>query len=374
MATSAIGPGFLTQTTVFTEQLLASFGFVILLSILLDIGVQLNIWRIITAANKPAQEIANAVIPGMGSFLAALIIFGGLAFNIGNIAGAGLGLEVLTGMDNRIGAGLSALIAIALLIGKNSNKAMDHFVKALGILMIALTVYVVFQSDPPVGEAVYRSFLPARTDWTAVITIVGGTVGGYICFAGAHRLLDAGVTGQASMKEVSGGAIRGILTASAMRILLFLAALGVVAKGIRLDAANPAADVFRQAAGNLGYRVFGLVMWSAAITSVIGSAYTSISFIRSERPFFRKYQPVLTGLFILVSTGIYLWVGKPVSLLIWAGTINGFILPVSLVILLAATFKPSIMNHYQHPKWLTISGLIIALLMAAMAIRVLFNQ
>ncbi|HEX9108611.1 MAG TPA: hypothetical protein VF832_15310, partial [Longimicrobiales bacterium] len=46
MATSAIGPGFLTQTAVFTAQLAASFGFVILASIVLDIGAQLNIWRI----------------------------------------------------------------------------------------------------------------------------------------------------------------------------------------------------------------------------------------------------------------------------------------------------------------------------------------
>jgi Mn2+/Fe2+ NRAMP family transporter len=54
MATSAIGPGFLTQTTVFTQQLLASFGFVILLSILLDIGAQLNIWRILVVSSKRA--------------------------------------------------------------------------------------------------------------------------------------------------------------------------------------------------------------------------------------------------------------------------------------------------------------------------------
>ena len=38
MATSAIGPGFLTQTAVFSWQLAGSFGFVILLSVLLDIG------------------------------------------------------------------------------------------------------------------------------------------------------------------------------------------------------------------------------------------------------------------------------------------------------------------------------------------------
>ena len=52
MATSAIGPGFLTQTATFTNTLLASFGFVILLSILLDIGAQLNIWRIVVVSGS----------------------------------------------------------------------------------------------------------------------------------------------------------------------------------------------------------------------------------------------------------------------------------------------------------------------------------
>ena len=47
MATSAIGPGFLTQTAVFTNQLGAAFAFAILVSILIDIAVQLNVWRII---------------------------------------------------------------------------------------------------------------------------------------------------------------------------------------------------------------------------------------------------------------------------------------------------------------------------------------
>ncbi|MCA1473413.1 hypothetical protein I6F09_37045, partial [Bradyrhizobium sp. IC3195] len=47
MATSAIGPAFLTQTAVFTEQFLASFAFAILLSIIIDIGAQINIWRVL---------------------------------------------------------------------------------------------------------------------------------------------------------------------------------------------------------------------------------------------------------------------------------------------------------------------------------------
>lgn len=89
MATSAIGPGFLTQTATFTQTLFASFGFVILLSILLDIGAQLNIWRIIAVSEKKAQDIANEVLPGAGYLLAILIVMGGLAFNIGNVGGGG---------------------------------------------------------------------------------------------------------------------------------------------------------------------------------------------------------------------------------------------------------------------------------------------
>ena len=81
MATSAIGPGFLTQTATFTQTLLASFGFVILLSILLDIGAQLNIWRIIAVSEQRAQDIANKVLPGAGYLLALLIVMGGLALN-----------------------------------------------------------------------------------------------------------------------------------------------------------------------------------------------------------------------------------------------------------------------------------------------------
>ena len=50
MATSAIGPGFLTQTAVFTEKLGASFGFAILASIVIDLVAQLTIWRVIAAS------------------------------------------------------------------------------------------------------------------------------------------------------------------------------------------------------------------------------------------------------------------------------------------------------------------------------------
>ena len=374
MATSAIGPGFLTQTASFTNTLLASFGFVILISILLDIGAQLTIWKILCASGMRAQELANKVIPGSGALLSVMILLGGLAFNTGNLAGAGLGLEVLTGWSPKVGAAISALIALFIFWQKDSLRWMDIFTRVLGALMIALTLYVVFESSPPVTEALHQTFVPTTIDLTAIITLVGGTVGGYISFAGAHRLLDAGLTGKENTQAVSRSAITAIVLASVMRILLFLAALGVVAKGISLAADNPAASVFKEAAGTIGYKLFGIVMWCAAITSVVGSAYTSISFLQSSgsaSPPISKQDIKATRqsppttikkwltIFVLLSLFIFLIWGKPVSVLLLAGALNGFILPVALGIILLAASRPNIMGDYKHNKWLTALGVLV---------------
>ena len=76
----------------------------------------------------------------------------------------------------------------------------------------------------------------------------------------------------------------GVSVSGIMRILLFLAVLGVVTANpdVTLDASNPAADAFRLGAGVIGYKIFGLVLFFAATTSVIGAAYTSVSFFKDS--------------------------------------------------------------------------------------------
>jgi len=366
MATSAIGPGFLTQTSLFTEQLFTSFGFVILISILLDIGTQLNIWRIVTVSENRAQDIANKVFPGLGFFLAALIAFGGLVFNIGNMAGCGLGVNVLTGLDAKTGAIISCVIALGIFWYKEAGKLIDNFTKILGLIMIALTVYIAFSSHPPVGEALYRTIWPEKIDVMKIVTLVGGTVGGYISFAGAHRLIDAGIKGRQHIPQVTKSSVSGILITAIMRFLLFFAALGIVSQGIRLAAGNPAATVFQSAAGELGYKFFGVVIWSAAITSVVGASFTSVSFWKTLVPAVKNNEKIVISAFIILSTIIFVVVGNPVKLLILAGAVNGLILPVALAVILIAANKSSIVQQYKHPLILQIIGWLVVAAMAYM--------
>lgn len=335
----------------------------------MDIGAQLNIWRIISISKLYAQDIANKVLPGTGYILSVLIILGGIAFNIGNIAGAGLGLQVLTGCNVQTGAIISCVIAVIIFIFKEAGKVIDHFAKLLGFVMIALTLYVAFQSHPPMGEALVKTFMPDKINETIILTIVGGTVGGYISFAGAHRLLEAGISGQENIKQVSTSAVSAILIASLMRMLLFAAALGIVWQGIELSSQNPAATVFESAAGQLGYKIFGLVLWSAAITSVVGSAFTSVTFAKLLHPAVTKnFRQIITA-FIIFSTVVFLVVGQPVKVLIMAGAVNGLILPFALSIILLAAYRKNITGNYKHPAWLTVTGAIVVIAMAYLGVK-----
>lgn len=373
MANSSIGPGFLTQTTVFTQQLLASLGFVILVSILLDIGVQLNTWRVLSMSGLRAQDLANRLVPGLGYFLAALIVLGGLAFNIGNIAGCGLGLNVLTGVSFETGAVISCVVALVLFWLKEIGKMLDSFTKVLGIVKIMLTLFIAFSAHPPLLEALHRTIIPEKISSIAIVTLVGGTVGGYITFSGAHRLLDAGISGQENLKQINRSAISGIAISSIMRYILFLAALGVVMQGVVLDSANPPASVFRYAAGEIGFRIFGVVLWSAAISSVAGAAYTSVSFLKTFHPALAKYERWCITAFIIFSTCIFVWVGKPRQLLIAAGAINGLILPVALTIVLIAANKPRLMKGYKHPAWMQAAGWVVVAAMGWMGIKAIID-
>ena len=126
--------------------------------------------------------------------------------------------------------------------------------------------------------------------------------------------------------------------------------------------------MFQNAAGNIGLRLFGVVMWAAAITSVVGAAFTSVSFLKTFHRSLEKNTNYLVIGFMLLSAAIFLTIGQPVKLLIWAGTVNGFILPVGLALVLLASRKRNLMGEYRHPLWMQIAGWCVVAIMLGFSI------
>ncbi|MBQ8801207.1 MAG: divalent metal cation transporter [Clostridium sp.] len=373
MATSAIGPGFLTQTSTFTAQYGAPLIMVILCAIVMDITAQMNIWSVIGVSGMRAQDIANKMLPGLGVFLAIIVSIGGLAFNVGNVGGVALGFNAMIGLPQKVGAVVAGCLGIIIFLNKNAKTIMDKVATVLAavILITVLTVAVI--SKPPMGDvaAGLVAFDKFPTMFVVLTTLLGGSCGGYIPFSGAHRLVDAGVEGAGNFRK---SVTQGVLTSGTVRILLFLAVLGTcgLAAGNAdqiINASNPAAEAFKLAAGNLGYRLFGLCLFSAGISSVVGAAFTSVSFLKTLHPFIAKNEKWFVVGFIAFSTGMMVILGGAATLLIIAGAVNGLILPISLGTMLAASKSKKIVGDYKHPTWLFVMGLVVVVISGYVGIK-----
>ncbi len=243
--------------------------------------------------------------------------------------------------------------------------------------MIVLTVIVAVVSQPPVGEALRQSFFPDTINFATITTIVGGTVGGYITYSGAHRYLDSGKTGPENAPAVMRSALSGIVVTGIMRYVLFLAIFGVVASGVVLDlesqVANPAGQAFAAVLGDAGIRIFGAIFWAAALSSVIGAAYTSATFLSAFSKKLAGGWPLqlATVAFIVVSLVVYLIVGTaPATLLVFVGGFNGLILPIGLTIFMyIGWFRPNLLRTDSYPKWLLVLGTAATLVSWYMAVQ-----
>ena len=69
-------------------------------------------WTIIGVSKMRGQDIANKVLLGLYYFVAFFDFSWGLAFNIGNIGGASMGLNIVFGIDTTTAAAISGILGI----------------------------------------------------------------------------------------------------------------------------------------------------------------------------------------------------------------------------------------------------------------------
>src|SRR5207245_7646401 len=129
------------------------------------------------------------------------------------------------------------------------GRALDVVAQTLASLKILLPAAVMVWTHPDYGAAARAMVMPSRVAFLPIVTLVGGTVGGYITFAGVHRLLDAGIGGPGDARRLGRAAVTGIVVTAFMRMLLFLAVVGVVGRGGGRGRRQPAVSVVRLGGG-----------------------------------------------------------------------------------------------------------------------------
>lgn len=143
-----------------------------------------------------------------------------------------------------------------------------------------------------------------------------------------------------------------------LRILLFLGILGAVAGGAQLSKADPAGSAFEFALGPVGLQLFGVVLWTAGMTSTIGASFTSATFLRTLSGVVDRRFNLTISAFITVCTVAFLLLGQtPSALLVFAGAFNGLILPFGLGLLLWVGWRRrDLLAGLRQPVWLLAIG------------------
>ena len=377
LAASSVGPSFLTQLPRFTAQIGLSFFYAILIVVLADLVAKMNIWSIIGASGLTGPQIADRVKKGLGAALSVVVAFGGLAFNVGNIGGVALGLNAMFGLPERIGTLIGGVLGVTIFCLRGAKRVVDRLSVVLsGVIVVSLIVITV-KAQPPVLAAIVSvpkfSAMPGM--FFPLITLLGASCGGYVPFSGAHRLLESRSDSPYVFRRA---AILGASVSEVIRLLLFFSVIGVCYAGRTLIAENaasiigsnnPAAQTFLLAAGEWGKRLFGVTLFAAGLACTIGAAYTSVSFLKTLHPAIERHERACILGMIVSSALILLIFGNVAQFVVLSGTVNGFVLPISLGCILLVAHRRDIVGDYRHPVALTAAGWLIVLLSAVLAVR-----
>lgn len=98
------------------------------------------------------------------------------------------------------------------------------------------------------------------------------------------------------------------------------------------------------------------------MTSIIGAAYTSVSFLTAfKKDMTERQRHFATVVFIAVSLIAYMLITTPpAAMLVFVGGLNGLVLPVGLSIFMyAAWARSDLMGGYRYPRWLLALGVFV---------------
>ncbi len=310
------------------------------------------------------------------AWLCGLAVMGGiLAFQAGNLSGAGLGLAAVTGQPT--GAWTAAVAAAAaglLLTGR--YRLVERVLMvcvALMATMFVTTAILVAPRWQPLAEGLLVPHLPPGSALT-VLALVGTTIVPYNLYLHA-----AAVRTQFAPGELP-SARRDLLLAVSLGGLIS-AAIVVTASALpEGDAIRSATDMARQLEPLLGAWAAGLfgaglaaAGLTSAITAPLAAGYVAAGLAGSQPRL--DQAPVRATMMACIGVGaaIALAGAQPVTLIFLAQAANGLILPVLVLAVLLALNDRKRLGERVNGVPGNIAGGAILILCALLAARVLLT-
>ena len=380
VAAAFIGPGTVTTATLAGARHGATLLWALVFATVATIVLQEMSARLgLTTGAGLGQALRDSPgPPWLGMTLAVLavaaVVVGAAAYEAGNLTGAGLGLEGVTGVSAKTWAILGAGIAGALLwTGKYRlvERVLMVCVAVMGLVFLA-TAVLVAPRVPALLSGLTIPRLPDGGTLTA-LGLVGTTIVPYNLFLHA-----------AAVSERWGG--RDGLPAARLDLVIAIGLGGVVSAAIVITAAaaldgqrvESAADMGAQLSPLLGpwaSKAFTLGLAAAgissAITAPLAAAYAILDVLGRGRDVRAPLARTVFGGTMVIGATVAAVGFRPVPLILLAQALNGLVLPVIALALLVAMNDRRRLGSDVNGWFANAIGAVVVTLCLALGVRAL---
>ena len=385
VAAAFIGPGTVTVATLAG----ANFGFALL-------------WVLIfaTAATIILQEMAArlGVITqkGLGETLRELLeesiwkwplfllmivalYLGNAAYEGGNLSGAALGIEAITGHRERVYAVAVGSISViaALLIWLGTYRQLEKILVGLVVLMALAFAATFLLVRPDVAALVTGLFIPKIPSGSlmTVLALIGTTVVPYNLFLHASAVKSRW-SGPEDLAKVRSDAVITIGLGGLITLLIVsTAAASIFGTGLHIASAGDMATQLDPLFGSFSKYLLGIALLAAGLSSAI-TAPLATAYAMSEILDFkgdatsRKFR--LVGLSVIgVGAALALTGLKPIRIIISAQMANGLLLPIIASFLLFAMNRKALLGAYSNGVMANILGGAVLIIATGLGLRMI---
>ncbi|MDF2951429.1 MAG: metal transporter [Anaerocolumna sp.] len=361
-----IGPGAITTASMIGAKYGYSLIWLYILIAFMGTTYVLVTYRLSMLTGMPTL---HAIRHYYGKFAAG---FTGLAlfltccfFTIGNISGTGAGMNLIFGMDWKLGAMIMILVLIYCYFSKGVYSKIE---KAVGIcvigMIIAFYITLVGTGGPNFG-ALGKGLVQWRFPEGSLATSLG--------FLSTHAALTTGIYGtylgiekKWKKEDLFNGTMKVDTIAHVLCVILISAAIMIVAANVlnptKTVVKSPAelAEMLMPVMGSIARPIMGIALLGAGFSSLLGNTQRGVVLLNAgfNKPTALEDKSIKFGaMIVLVISAVicFLYNGSPVQLIFIANLATAIATPVSGAFILLMIWRKDTTGGLRAPKALRIS-------------------
>ena len=383
VAAAFIGPG----TIVTASRAGAGYGLTLLWAVLFSVTataiLQDMAARVGLAGRRGLAEAIRDSLDdprirvGALGLIAVTIVAGNAAFQTGNLIGASLGLNLLSGLPQEALALIVGGLAAALLLTGTYKTIQTALVGLVGLMSVVFCTVAVLTA-PDIGDLITGFLIPRVPPGSllTVLALIGTTFISYNLFLHASTVLerwpDAGRNDE-NVRESRRDTVFSVAFGGLITAAVVVAAAPLFGQGADAADAAAVAAQLEPLLGRAAPIFFGLGLFAAGLTSAItaplaaayaaGGALGWPPDLRSGRFRLLWGFVLATGVLCAVTLG-----SAPYQVILLAQAGNGIALPLTLILLLIVANRTRIMGTHRNSRLANVLGAIVVLVISGLAL------